>query len=190
MHVGGLSRQGDAGRVPNAGGPEPLTRSAAPSCRTVTVTPPTPPPLLKPGLPLLHPPRRASPRVPFGRGRGGRSLAGLPWEAGVIAPPSTSSRVRTVLAPRGKRETHRQGFVCPGPSPLSSRADPLYPPVRRHLERPVFPSHTMGLTSGPSLGALSTFCWKDPSFFRLANLCSSLQSGLFGRPAEIGLRLA
>lgn len=162
----------------------PALRCSFAPCRTVTVIPPLTPPLSKarPPLPSILPAQSQSARPLRSQCRG--TFCCRPsWGSGVVAPPATSLRLRAALAPRASRQARKlvsgvSSALAPPPSPPPTA--PPCPPVRQYLERPVFPSHTMGVTSGPSLGALSTFCCRDPSVFPPANpYSSSLQSRLF-----------
>lgn len=156
----------------------PLLLRAVPHGDSDTTT--DSPPFLKPGLPSPpSSPRRASPRVPFGRSAEGRSVVGLPGGAGSSLHPRPHCACAQPWLPGRARKlvSGVSSALAPPPSPPPTA--PLCPPVRQYLERPVFPSHTMGVTSGPSLGALSTFCCRDPSVFPPANPYSSLQSRLF-----------
>lgn len=99
----------------------PLLLRAVPHSDSDTTT--DSPPFLKPGLPSPpSSPRRASPRVPFGRSAEGRSVVGLLGERGRRSTRDLIAPAHSPGSPgkRASAETGQRGFICPGPSPFSS----------------------------------------------------------------------
>lgn len=97
----------------------PLLLRAVPHGDSDTTTDSPPPSKARPPLPSILPAQSQSARPLRSQCRG--TFCCRPsWGSGVVAPPATSLRLRTALAPRASAETGQRGFICPGPSPFSS----------------------------------------------------------------------